>query len=411
MEKRTKEKTEAINFLESATTFPKLAIYFQIMRYIVAEEQAGNTVKSSTIAFDLSNKNDKTEKINDAYIRSQVFRLRKELDLFYLKEGKDSEHQIFIPKGQYAIKLKTSTREVKKRLSRIRKSPKINWKTSTLVAIPSLLCVCMFFYIVNIQQKTPKYSSFVSLFIGQKNDFDILLGDRYFYQEYDTTLQRKRLIFDTDVSLPHTRINFQKLAEDYPEREIKLALNFTHTDTDNTVIAAQLSKELAQNQLDGDILFSSELKTIKRNTVFISKTNSGDLYEMLTSYFFNSICDFSHSQIYKGHITSFNLKDTTISSKTSSQIISGKRHVISYCLIKKVITTQNKTILFLLPSNDGARKYITKRLFDVDFQTELLQALGGSVPQEFELLLKMNGLSYMNAQAYKIIYSSEHQQN
>jgi len=405
MERNTKEKIEAINFLESSSTFPKSVIYFRIMRNIVAEEQAGNIVKSSTIAYELSNKPGNTEKINDAYIRSQVFRLRKELDLFYHKEGKNAEYQIFIPKGQYAIKLKTSQQELKKSRFSTSSMQKINWKLVSTIVVATLLCALFFTYIFTHRQEKTNVS-FVSHFVGKGSDFDILLGDRYFYQEYDTTLQRKRLIFDTDVSLPHTLLDFNKFAKDHPERNIKIALNFTHTDTDNTIMAGLLSKELALNNLQGDILFSSQLKSIKRNTVFVSKTNSGDLYELLTSYFFNSICNFSHSQIYKGNIASFNLKDSTILAKTSSQVISGKRNIISYCLIKKVVTTQNHSILFLLPTSDGARKYIIKKLFDAEFKVELLQALGGSVPEEFELLLKMKSLSFMNAQAHELIYSS-----
>ena len=319
-----------------------------------------------------------------------------------LKRKKD---QIFIPKGQYAIKLKSPSQKPKKSLLTTSSTQKANWRLVSYISVCILPCTLLFTYIFYHKQRRTN-TSFVSHFVGQDSDFDILLGDRYFYQEYDTTLQRKRLIFDTDISLPHTRISFQNLAEDYPERKIKLALNFTHTDTDNTIMAGLLSKELALNKLNGDILFSSQLNAIQRNTVFISKTNSGDLYELLTSYFLNSICDFSHSQIYKGNIISFNVKDSTILARTSSQVINGKRYVISYCLIKKVITSQNQSILFLLPTNDGARKYIIKKLFDTEFKAKLLQALGGSVPQEFELLLKMKSLSFMNVQAHELVYSS-----
>ena len=48
--------------------------------------------------------------------------------------------------------------------------------------------------------------------------------------------------------------------------------------------------------------------------------------------------------------------------------------------MKKVKTLEGHELLFLLPTNNDARTYIYKKLYDNDFQKEILVSFGKEIP-------------------------------
>ena len=115
------QKLEAIAALEASQSFPKQTIYFQILRYLVHKENEDVVIKSTTIAIDLlSSKDEKSKNLRDSYVRSKMYNLRKELELFYANEGKSYPVKISIPKGAYKVVFSASSNDEKEN-----KSPKI----------------------------------------------------------------------------------------------------------------------------------------------------------------------------------------------------------------------------------------------------------------------------------------------
>jgi len=403
------QKAKAIDYLEQSTTFPKEEVYFEFLRYLLKEEKEGNIVKSSTIALDVLNSDGASKgKMKDAYVRSKMLRLRKDLDLFYLKEGKNAPYKINIPKGKYKIDIEWQ--EEKKaapsqNMAKASHNKKVQWG---IILLNVVLFLCSLYFFLG-QSTTPK-ESFVSLFVDKDAKVDILLGDRCFYAEYDSVFKRKRLIYDTDVHLTHThRVVFDELNRKYPSRKIQVTRNFSHTDIGNIPLATKLAAEWGSKQLESSVHFSSLKREINENTVFISKTSSGDMYELLNPYFINSNCQFSINKITissRGFIKSYQMPDTTISFKTSAKYTNNKTIVTSYCLIKKATSPKGHELLFLLPSNDAARNYINEKFFNSAFRQELLDSFEGKEMKEFELLLKISGGTFANAQSHKIIYNS-----
>ena len=407
METSVNKKLKAISYLEESDTFPKEEIYFELMRYMVHEEEEGNIVKSSTIAFELVNKKDKNEKLNDSFVRTKVFKLRRALEIFYLSEGKDTEYKIHIPKGKYKIDLQESNGAVinDKDLSTFKKYKGYKLTTVLIIAL-SVLCLFLFVLLLKDRFGRQAQSSFVSAFIDKDKPLDIFLGDRAFYFEYDTILQRKRMIFDTDVSLPSHRIKLRKIQNMFPERNITPTRGFSHTDTDNMPFVAKLYAEWTINKQASGIYFSSKKKEIKNNSFFMSKTSSGDLNELFAAYFLDSKCIFSSVKPGASSIEAFDLPDSVIKLSSTSKVIEGKKHYFAYCLLKKVSTPTKHEIFFLLPSNDASRRYMTKKIFDQDFKQELIDSFQGKESDNFELLLEITGGNYAHASAHKIIYNS-----
>jgi len=387
-------KMSAIEKLERSNSFPKKEIYFQLLRYMVEEEKEGRNVKSSTIAIDLLHDEGDKAMNRDSFIRSKVLSLRKYLDQFYLSEGKDFTTKIYIPKGNYKVLLREEEpiKEVKSNrlLQLLSKQTSSWWFMMTSVLLGGLCVYLLFKQSTNV--KTIGHpSSFVSLLINTNAPLDIVFGDRGFYNEYDTILKRHRAIYDTDVNLPENFIRFNKLKEQFPERDLFFDRNFYHTDIDNIYLLSDLKVEWVIYEQPVRLIPSSQKKQIDRNTVFLSKTSSADMYELFSHYFLDSRVNFRQGEMKYLPFKSYTLQDTVVDFKTASIKKEGKNFTRSYCLLKKLITLEHHELLFILPSNDAARKYIHEKLFDTSFREELLQSFRNGIPDQFELLLEILG--------------------
>ena len=261
------------------------------MRYMVEEEKHERNVKSSTIAMEVLTPNDNKTGINrDAYIRAKVLNLRKDLKQFYLSERRAYGHKIIIPKGEYTLVLVSTNSSAASKVNVERKTVKS--KTIALLACSGVLLTILCLYLIFrsngliFKQKHP--ASFVSLFMSSKKPLDIVFGDRGFYGEYDPELKRYRAIYDTDVSLPENHIAFDRFKNTHPERKISFGKNFYHTDIGNIFILSKLRVEWFSYGMETRLYPSTQKKEINRNTIFLSKTSSGDMYVLFSHYFTNS---------------------------------------------------------------------------------------------------------------------------
>ena len=401
-------KLKAIKALEESQSFPKQSIYFEVMRYMVEEEKHERNVKSSTIAMEVLTPNDNKTGINrDAYVRAKILNLRKDLKQFYLSEGRSYDDKIIIPKGEYKLVLVSTDSSAASKVNVEKKTVKS--KITPLLASSTVLLTILCLYLIlssnGLIFKQEHPASFVSLFMSPKEPLDIVFGDRGIYGEYDAELKRFRAIYDTDVSLPENHIAFDRFKNTHPERRISFGKNFYHTDIGNIFILSKLRVEWFSYGMETRLYQSTQKKEINRNTIFLSKTSSGDMYVLFSHYFTNSKANFKTGDIKHAALGSYTLADTSISFNTSV-IKRGEKHYFqSFCLIKKVITDDNHELLFLLPSNDAARRYIHSKLYKTEFLQELSDSFEGDIPDEFELVLKMLGRETI-IKTHKIIYNS-----
>ncbi len=396
-------KFDAIDRLKQSEKFSNQDLQIKILEYLAKAEEEGKNIKSTTLAIDLLGKSDGANtSVQDAFIRTKVMNLRKDLDLFYLTEGKEEEYKISIPKGAYRLLL--SHRNKKNNTTAIpiqttSKRPRSFFMISVLLVVISMICL-VFSYVIT-QKKGDKLSSVVSLFLSKDSPLTIVVGSRGFYREYDTDLERYRFIFDSDVALPSQKSKFKKLEETHKERQIiNIADKFRHVDMPNILLATELLKEWWQWGQESFIKESTAVDNafkIKNNSLFISKMESGDLYDF-TVYFEDSRCKFQtgdmNTPIYISH---FIMPDSTPIHFYQQ----GKRNVSQYFLLKKVIAPNDKSILFLLVSNDFARDYVFSHLFDSNLQQDIIGLFEEKIPDEFELLIKIK-----NKASHEVIYSS-----
>ena len=406
-------KKEAISRLEKTEVFTKKELYLDILHYLVKAEQEGTSVKSSTIANDLLGIEDGRNGGNqDAVIRTKIQGIRKELKLFYLTEGKTEKYRLTLPKGSYKLELQNV--ETSKEANYIEPNAQATtakagvkrkiWLYSLSMAVCLLLLIntYLLFFDTPAQGNTFQ-SSVVTLLLGEKKPLTIVVGERGFYLEYDKDIMRYRYVFDFDTDLPHVSEKLASLIQAHPEKQI-VHNSFAHVDTENMMLAAELHKEQALMQSKSIIVKSRNLEKIEQNTVFVSKTISGDMYN-LSSYFLNSRFKFSAPQS-RGSLKYFMKKDSTILDLDPKyEEYKNKEFITSYYIIKKAITPNNHKILFLLPTDDGTRNYFMDRLYEPTFQSELQDSFGGNVPEEFELLLEVKGSQYAGI-SHKIIYNS-----
>jgi len=398
------KKFEVVEGLKKSKVFAKQELYLKILDYLIKAEQNKQEVKSTTIAIDLLSSKDKKEKtkVQDSLIRNKVSKLRKELDMYYLTEGKNNNLQISIPKGEYRVNLiDTNEKMATKKYSSYQVNSKIKvlWGVIAFLSIVlSLSLYIQFFSSPHSHQKR----SLVSYLIDTNKPIDIVVGSRGFYSEYDPSLDRFRFIFDEDVDIPRNRFKLDQIKLKNPKRIIlDTEFIFRHADVGNLIYAAEIHREWGLLNQNSRILESTAIdqtSQISRNTIFISKMGSGDMYG-LADLFNETRFVFEKGYLNRPlRITHFIKNDGTLLAFEKEQIHDAPK----YFLFKKVFTPEGHSVLFLLPSAADAREYVFENTKNQNFISDVLKSMGTfDINREFELLFEIHEKA-----SYKILYNS-----
>ena len=104
MEKLLLQK-ESIEKILNSEEFSGSHIYKSYLSYLIEAKQQGKSLKESTIAIEFFGKSAEFNPAEDTIVRSHTYNLRKKLETYYLKEGKDDKFRIKIPKGHYEVSI------------------------------------------------------------------------------------------------------------------------------------------------------------------------------------------------------------------------------------------------------------------------------------------------------------------
>ncbi|WP_297087484.1 hypothetical protein [uncultured Draconibacterium sp.] len=87
----------------SSAEFNTKDLLCRFLSYIISEylEGRGDSIKGYTIGVDVFNRGEDFDPGQDALVRINAGRLRRALDMYYLKEGINDKIKIEIPKGGY----------------------------------------------------------------------------------------------------------------------------------------------------------------------------------------------------------------------------------------------------------------------------------------------------------------------
>jgi len=396
-------KTKAVERLKGSKVFQKQELYIQILVYLIASEKEGVVAKSSTIALELlGSQNGMNTSIKDSQIRMKIQKLRKELELFYLTEGKDEQYKLYIPKGEYALKLREEGKQVVESTVVFSSNKKLRVFIFSLLLVILLLIVTIGYLLLgrDFASEPVKKTSLVSSLLTD-DELHIVLGSRGFYSEYDAGLGRKRFIFDEDIELPRSIYKMKVINNRFPDRNASNAEEkFRHVDIENMLLGNKIAVEWTLKGIGYSVLESTtidQVQKITQNTVVISKMRSGDLYG-LVSFFAKT------RLVFKEGYQNVPTKLTHYIAKDSSHVplyVSAMHDAPQYFLIKKVKTINEKSVLFLLPSSNRSRDYVFSRIYNEKFIQDILSYLEkkGSNADEFELLLEIDKQS-----SHRLVY-------
>ncbi|MCB0275380.1 MAG: hypothetical protein KDI06_11235 [Calditrichaeota bacterium] len=93
-------------FLEKicqSQTFSGSAIYQSYLTFLVEASAREADLKETTIAMDFFGKDKNFNPAVDAIVRSHTYYLRKKLEVYYLRDGRNDLYRFQIPKGQYRV--------------------------------------------------------------------------------------------------------------------------------------------------------------------------------------------------------------------------------------------------------------------------------------------------------------------
>jgi hypothetical protein len=180
-------------------------IYQNYLTYLVEAASTKRELKETTIALEFFEKDASFNPAEDTIVRSHTYNLRKKIETYYLKEGKDDRYRLVIPKGHYEVKFVTD--EENNLTTRNLYNKILKHKLYILIIV--ILSVFLTYFILqnrtlkndlakfNIVDKTdPIWQEYL------QSDFPILIatGDHFFFNEYSETYENLLAIRDGNIN-------------------------------------------------------------------------------------------------------------------------------------------------------------------------------------------------------------------
>jgi len=411
------QKLKAIEVLENSNTFPDGEIVFQILRYLAKLGKDQKKIKSATIAADILGVDQGYNSNNsqDSYIRNKVHVLRKNLTLFYYKEGANEEYQLSIPKGSYRLELTkkelsptTNTPQTTQTAQSEKSIPKKNvWGHYPLLICLSLLILSLSYIVflkVGKNYKESFSNSLIPLLVSESEKLDIIVGSKNMYREFDVDMNRFRYIYDVDFLNDLDQV--KEMQTLYPQKKITETGKAYHVNFETMQLASSIDLYYKTNGIKTSIIRSNIVEGIKHNAVVIGKYTEGTL-GYLSNYFSSSRFITTNYGKNKNisKITHFKKNDNSLLPLLTLR--KNKRYIghSDYCIIKKVKTENEKEIVFLLSGSNFAQDFIYQNIYSSSFQEEIQEAFQGEIPNNFELLIEVANNPSFDVR-HKVIYNS-----
>ncbi|WP_319502410.1 hypothetical protein [uncultured Draconibacterium sp.] len=121
----------------SSAEFNTKELLCRFLSYIISEymEGRGDSIKGYTIGVDVFNRGDDFDPGQDALVRINAGRLRRALDMYYLKEGSNDTIKIEIPKGGYNPQITLKNNASVKKETNSSKKTEFRFETQPGIAV------------------------------------------------------------------------------------------------------------------------------------------------------------------------------------------------------------------------------------------------------------------------------------
>ena len=401
-------KREAIERLKKSESFPKNELNFQLLDYL-AKIGDDENVKSSVIALEVLGEQKVLKNSNqDSYIRNKLHSLRKSLELYYHKEGKEDTLQLQIPNRYYKLVL-VEKKQTTFLLTKEVFATSFFAKASTAYILLAICVFAMLLYLFNSSNDTPpkvEQNNFVTSLLDAGSEVDIVVGDMQLYSEHDKDFNRVKYVYDKELYYQDPKSLSRYIKKNLPHRKIKTKTEFFHVSTEAMLMASKLQLDYGLQGIKTEIRRSSSILSVQRPTVFLSKCKSSQLYK-LSSLFKSErfVCNTYGKENWISSITHFKVaSDSSLVEikKTLLRRVNKKAINRDYIIIKKVQTIHDMPLLFVLPGDEFSRLFIINKLQDADFYNYLMNSFEEGVPDEFEMLMKIEGEDIMGCR-YEIV--------
>lgn len=366
--------------------------YQNYLTYLVEASLKNQELKETTIALEFFEKDASFNPAEDTIVRSHTYNLRKKLETYYLKEGKDEKYRLIIPKGHYEVKFVADEENhitTKNFLNKIAKH-KI---TVFVMAILSALVLYLFLTNLSLRKDLETFN------IVDKNDpiwkeylqsdFPIMIvaGDHFFFSEYSEIYDNLLAIRDGDINsiddlrefnTKHSDQKIQQADEPYfPYHSLwSLPPILTLLNSSNQKPILRKSSSLSPQTLNEyNIIFIGSIKTLYILKHLVTSTNFR--FEI------------------SPHQIKYTPQDDTSSTKLFKTSLHSRGQNDDLVLTLKLPGPENNSIFIIASYHSLGAPEVANYLVNPETRTELENMLinkYNKVPQYFELLFRVSGI-------------------
>lgn len=225
---------EHIRRIIDSKEFGRSKTYARLLEYIVERSVRGDIPKETTIAMEVFGKGPEFNSSGDTLVRVYMHNLRKKLDRYYSLGGRKELERLVILKGKYqAIFYPKSDWDE----GQLHSSEPISKLSKSLPLLTGLLLFISLLSIgINFWQARMKgelspsnqllnRSAIWNSFLRTGGSVDMVLGDIFVYEEYDSILDRSRTIRDASINSFEELEALQKEAPALEKRGVHISPN------------------------------------------------------------------------------------------------------------------------------------------------------------------------------------------
>ena len=209
----------------ASNEFASSQTYRDFLKYLFEAAVQEKELKELTIAVDFFEKSADFNPAFDTTVRSHIYKLRKKLETYYLKEGREDKFRLRIPKGHYKLIV----------IPNAEANPEKSALTDTLlrpgyllISLAVLLGLCAYLLVRNrdMSHDLSAYRSPVMdspiwrPYLESPLPTLILLGDHFFFTEEDSHFPNLLAIRDGKINSAEDLSVFQ---QQHPEMKLKAA--------------------------------------------------------------------------------------------------------------------------------------------------------------------------------------------
>ncbi len=358
--------------------------YQELLKYIVNASIKGETIKETTIANDLFDKNTIFDPSADSSVRAYISNLRKKLDHYYLTDGKEKTIRLFIPKGHYHVEFYPLDDSRKS----LNKKSKISIHS---IYISIILLTVLISYLIPYHFSKKHQSSnalyhnpFWEDIVFSNRKTLIIIGDYYFFS---LNLFQGRRLYLRDIEI-NSDNDLQTFFSIYPDYQKKYGKTY-HTFLEEHIpfCLNNIIPLFAANNKTVEIKLASEVQLSdlqNYNIIYVGPYK--------TLYILRTIARNLNYQYYKGtmgSVLAFFCEDSNKVIKYSWTDNTATYARNDFPMVIKVLGTNNRLYIFFLSKHDFGNIATVKYFTD----TANLKEFKKQVPsKQFEALFEVKGM-------------------